>query len=50
MADRYTYLSLIGIFIMAAWAIPAAWTQWLKSRFFIRRRGCGLLLFLVTVC
>jgi tetratricopeptide (TPR) repeat protein len=28
MADRYTYLPLIGVFIMAAWSIPAAWTHW----------------------
>jgi len=28
MADRYSYVPLIGIFIMAAWAIPAAWTRW----------------------
>jgi hypothetical protein len=25
MADRYTYLPLIGVFIMAAWAIPESW-------------------------
>jgi tetratricopeptide (TPR) repeat protein len=28
MADRYSYVPLIGIFIMAAWAIPGAWTRW----------------------
>jgi tetratricopeptide (TPR) repeat protein len=28
MADRYTYVPLIGIFIMAAWAIPGEWARW----------------------
>jgi hypothetical protein len=28
MADRYTYIPLIGIFIMIAWMIPAHWTVW----------------------
>src|SRR5262249_2103250 len=27
MADRYTYLPLMGIFILAAWGIPWAWLQ-----------------------
>jgi tetratricopeptide (TPR) repeat protein len=27
MADRYTYVPLIGIFIMAAWSIPARWLE-----------------------
>jgi hypothetical protein len=26
MADRYTYIPLIGIFIIAAWGIPGEWT------------------------
>ncbi len=26
MADRYTYIPLIGVFIAVAWSIPAAWT------------------------
>ncbi len=28
MADRYTYIPLVGVFIMAAWSIPAAWVAW----------------------
>ena len=28
MADRYTYIPLIGIFIMLAWSIPAKWAAW----------------------
>jgi tetratricopeptide (TPR) repeat protein len=28
MADRYTYIPLIGVFIMVAWSIPAAWVAW----------------------
>jgi tetratricopeptide (TPR) repeat protein len=27
-ADRYTYLPLIGIFIMVAWSIPGRWAAW----------------------
>lgn len=32
MADRYTYVPLIGIFIMGAWSIPARWLQADRSR------------------
>jgi hypothetical protein len=28
MADRYTYIPLIGIFIMLAWSIPTRWIVW----------------------
>ncbi len=28
MADRYTYVPLIGLFIMAAWGIPALFENW----------------------
>ncbi|HZQ47531.1 MAG TPA: hypothetical protein VFC07_10995, partial [Verrucomicrobiae bacterium] len=28
MADRYTYVPLIGIFIMLAWSIPDRWAKW----------------------
>ena len=28
MADRYTYIPLIGLFIMAAWGIPEIFKKW----------------------
>jgi tetratricopeptide (TPR) repeat protein len=32
MADRYTYLPLIGLFVMLAWAIPERLGRWRLSR------------------
>jgi tetratricopeptide (TPR) repeat protein len=32
MADRYTYLSLIGLFIMAAWSVPSFLEGWRHRR------------------
>jgi tetratricopeptide (TPR) repeat protein len=32
MADRYTYLPLIGVFVMVAWAVPERLGQWRLSR------------------
>jgi Flp pilus assembly protein TadD len=37
MADRYTYVSLIGLFIMIAWGVPSVLTGW---RY--RRTACAL--------
>lgn len=31
MADRYTYIPLIGIFIVAAWGIPDLLGRWIRS-------------------
>jgi Tfp pilus assembly protein PilF len=28
MADRYTYIPLMGVFIMVAWSIPTQWAVW----------------------
>jgi tetratricopeptide (TPR) repeat protein len=33
MADRYTYIPLIGLFVMAAWGIPELLKKWLPARF-----------------
>ena len=41
MADRYTYLSLIGIFIMVAWSVPSLLEGWRNRR--------ALLIILATV-
>ncbi|MGP7980422.1 MAG: tetratricopeptide repeat protein [Syntrophobacteraceae bacterium] len=32
MADRYTYIPLIGLFVMAAWGIPELLRNWQPSR------------------
>ena len=32
MADRFTYLPLVGIFIMAAWGIPELLGRWRHGR------------------
>jgi len=32
MADRYTYIPLIGLFIMIAWGVPALTHKWLHLR------------------
>ena len=46
MADRYTYIPLIGLFIMAAWGIPELLKKWRyrKGRF-RRRRHWSFVLF-----
>ena len=33
MADRYTYIPLIGLFVMAAWGIPELLKKWWPTRF-----------------
>jgi len=48
MADRYSYLPLIGIFIMVAWAIPAAWTQWPRPGFVFGAVIAGALMFMLA--
>jgi hypothetical protein len=48
MADRYTYVPLIGIFIMAAWAIPAAWAHWPRPGLVFGAVVAGALLFLLA--
>ena len=48
MADRYTYLPLIGIFIMAAWAIPAGWARWPRPGLVFAAVVAGVLLFLLA--
>ena len=32
MADRYTYVPLIGPFIMIAWEVPARLAEWIPRR------------------
>jgi hypothetical protein len=48
MADRYSYLPLIGIFIMAAWAIPEAWARWPRPGLVLGAVVAGALGFLLA--
>jgi tetratricopeptide (TPR) repeat protein len=48
MADRYTYVPLIGIFIMAAWGIPTAWTRWPQPGLVFGAVVAGVLGFLLA--
>ena len=48
MADRYSYVPLIGVFIMAAWAIPGAWTRWPRPGLVFSAVVAGALGFLLT--
>ena len=48
MADRYSYVPLIGIFIMAAWAIPGAWARWPRPGFVFSAVVAGVLMFLLA--
>jgi tetratricopeptide (TPR) repeat protein len=49
MADRYTYLPLIGIFIMVAWAVGEAVRQSPTRRALVGAVGGGVLLLLVAL-
>jgi hypothetical protein len=48
MADRYSYMPLIGVFIMAAWAIPGAWTRWPRPGLVLGAVVAGALGFLLA--
>jgi Flp pilus assembly protein TadD len=44
MADRYTYLPLIGVFVMLAWEIPERLNRWGASRQVLVAAACAALL------
>jgi tetratricopeptide (TPR) repeat protein len=48
MADRYTYVPLIGIFIMVAWSIPGAWARWPRPGLVFGAVTGGVLVFLLA--
>jgi tetratricopeptide (TPR) repeat protein len=48
MADRYTYVPSIGIFIMAVWLIPSAWAMWPRPGLVFAAVVGGALVFLLT--
>jgi len=49
MADRYTYVPLIGLFIMVAWGAPALVRSWRYGKISLALAGVSLLVAL-TVC
>ena len=49
MADRYTYLPAIGIFIMAAWGAPELFAQW-RYRKIILGTAATILLTAMLIC
>jgi tetratricopeptide (TPR) repeat protein len=49
MADRYTYVPLIGLFIMIAWGIPELTRGWRNGRV-VLRMAAGSLLAALMVC
>ncbi len=48
-ADRYTYLPLIGIFIMLAWSIPARWAQWPRPGLIFGAATAAVMVSLISV-
>jgi Tfp pilus assembly protein PilF len=49
MADRYTYIPLIGLFIIIAWAMPDILCKW-RSRRIILRTISGVMIILFMIC
>jgi tetratricopeptide (TPR) repeat protein len=49
LADRYTYLPLIGIFIMVAWGAAEIGTKWHFRRFWLGT-SMGLVLAVLLIC
>jgi tetratricopeptide (TPR) repeat protein len=48
MADRYTYLPLIGIFIMIAWGVPGLVARWRRRKVGLATVGAALLSILMA--
>ncbi len=44
MADRYTYVPLIGVFIMIAWGVPELLNRWRYRRIALASAALGILL------
>ncbi len=49
MADRYTYIPLVGLFIIAAWGIPDLLGEWRKKKVFLVLSGGAILAALTAV-
>jgi tetratricopeptide (TPR) repeat protein len=48
-ADRYTYIPLIGVFIIAAWGIPAVFERWRYRRAALQAAACILVCALAAI-
>ena len=48
LADRFTYVPMIGLFVMIAWGIPVILTQW-RFRKVVLSLSTGLLLLLLMI-
>jgi tetratricopeptide (TPR) repeat protein len=48
MADRYTYLPLIGLFIMIAWGVPEQFSEW-RYRRIILSVSAGIVLLMMMM-
>lgn len=49
MADRYTYIPLMGVFIMVAWSIPARWAAWPRPGLVFATSAGAVLVLLLMV-
>lgn len=49
MADRYTYIPIIGLFITAAWGIPEPLKTWRHQKIFLAVSSCLLIFALMSV-
>jgi len=49
MADRYTYIPLIGLFIMIAWGAEELLQRWRIAKFYLAAAGAALMLILTMV-
>ncbi len=49
MADRYTYVPLIGLFVVIAWGVNDLAARWSFRRFVLTISACGVLL-AFTIC
>jgi tetratricopeptide (TPR) repeat protein len=49
MADRYTYLPLVGIFVMISWGIPALFPRWRLPRCGLAVAGSSVLAIMMVV-
>ncbi|HZQ47988.1 MAG TPA: hypothetical protein VFC07_13300, partial [Verrucomicrobiae bacterium] len=47
MADRYTYLPLIGIFVALVWGIPGRWAVWPRPGMLCYAAGSAILILLL---
>ena len=48
-ADRYTYVPLIGLFIMMAWGIPEFWPRWRHRKIWVAATATVLLSMLMLI-